>query len=428
MPLQLTPGGSGKMGYMFLGPWRWFDDSMLDCCEPVEKIKANGITFSKVACLAHCNGAEVEAFHTNDSAIDNFRSYVISSSSSGNFHMIVSYNRTILKQTGSGHFSPIGGYHAGKDMVLILDVARFKYPPHWVPLTLLWDAMNTVDEATGFYRGFMLLSRPERASSILYTLSCRHDGWDITAMYLTKEVPQLVTSEEINSIQDILSVIFTSSPSYLSHIIHWVAEVRRKEDESNFISEEERGRLSIKEEVLKQLQETELFKHIIVWLSSGAEFVCNANLDGHNSIDKVASEVCCHDAKVFRGKVGSCNAICCRTTELSSSDCDIVESTTVISGKVIVENSECGVEVLVPYCQRSSGCCNRHHPSVVDALTILILTLPPDTWYHLKNPKLREEFCSIVLTNNLPDLLQHEILHVRKQLHYLVADVCSSST
>lgn len=60
---------------------------------------------------------------------------------------------TIWLQTGTGHFSPIGGYHAGRDMVLILDVARFKYPPHWVPLTLLWDAMNTIDESTGHRRG-----------------------------------------------------------------------------------------------------------------------------------------------------------------------------------------------------------------------------------------------------------------------------------
>lgn len=59
-------------------------------------------------------------------------------------------------QTGSGHFSPIGGYHARRDMALILDVARFKYPPHWIPLTLLWEAMNTIDEATGCYRGYAL--------------------------------------------------------------------------------------------------------------------------------------------------------------------------------------------------------------------------------------------------------------------------------
>ena len=56
-------------------------------------------------------------------------------------------------QTGTGHFSPIGGYHAGQDMALILDVARFKYPPHWVPVKLLWKGMEHVDEATGQHRG-----------------------------------------------------------------------------------------------------------------------------------------------------------------------------------------------------------------------------------------------------------------------------------
>lgn len=60
---------------------------------------------------------------------------------------------TLPLQTGTGHFSPVGGYHAESDMVLILDVARFKYPPHWVPLPLLWEAMNTTDEKTGQQRG-----------------------------------------------------------------------------------------------------------------------------------------------------------------------------------------------------------------------------------------------------------------------------------
>ena len=64
---------------------------------------------------------------------------------------------TAMKQTGTGHFSPIGGYHAGEDMALILDVARFKYPPHWVPVELLWAAMNTTDDSTGLLRGSLLL-------------------------------------------------------------------------------------------------------------------------------------------------------------------------------------------------------------------------------------------------------------------------------
>lgn len=62
-----------------------------------------------------------------------------------------------MYQTGTGHFSPIGGYHAERDMALILDVARFKYPPHWVPLGLLWEAMDTIDESTGLQRGYLHL-------------------------------------------------------------------------------------------------------------------------------------------------------------------------------------------------------------------------------------------------------------------------------
>jgi glutathione gamma-glutamylcysteinyltransferase len=43
-------------------------------------------------------------------------------------------------------------------MVLIMDVARFKYPPHWVPLQILYDAMQPIDEDSGNSRGYMLLS------------------------------------------------------------------------------------------------------------------------------------------------------------------------------------------------------------------------------------------------------------------------------
>lgn len=55
-----------------------------------------------------------------------FRSLVERVCTSGEEHLVVSYSRSTLSQTGDGHFSPIGGYHRGRDEVLILDVARFK--------------------------------------------------------------------------------------------------------------------------------------------------------------------------------------------------------------------------------------------------------------------------------------------------------------
>ena len=67
---------------------------------------------------------------------------------------------------GGGHFSPIGGYHAATDSALVLDVARFKYPPYWVAVPHLWQASLAVDEATGQARGWFRLSAAQRGGAL----------------------------------------------------------------------------------------------------------------------------------------------------------------------------------------------------------------------------------------------------------------------
>lgn len=74
---------------------------MLDCCEPLEKVKEKGISFGKLVCLAHCAGAKVEAFRTNHSTIDNFRSHVLRCSISDDCHVISSYHRGTFKQVST---------------------------------------------------------------------------------------------------------------------------------------------------------------------------------------------------------------------------------------------------------------------------------------------------------------------------------------
>jgi Phytochelatin synthase len=71
---------------------------------------------------------------------------------------VANFSRKVLGQTGDGHFSPIGGYHKDRDLVLIMDVARFKYPPFWVPLEMLWASMAVDDETTKSPRGYFILS------------------------------------------------------------------------------------------------------------------------------------------------------------------------------------------------------------------------------------------------------------------------------
>lgn len=73
-------------------------------------------------------------------------------------HMVVSFHRQSLGQTGIGHFSPIGAYNPERRMALVLDVARFKYPTYWAPVDALWGAMEPIDGDTGFPRGYIMLT------------------------------------------------------------------------------------------------------------------------------------------------------------------------------------------------------------------------------------------------------------------------------
>ncbi|KAA8544136.1 hypothetical protein F0562_022148 [Nyssa sinensis] len=369
---------------------------MLDCCEPLEKVKAKGISFGKVICLAHCAGAKVRAFRTNQSSIDDFR---------------------------TGHFSPIGGYHAGKDMALILDVARFKYPPHWVPLRLLWEAMDTVDEATGFQRGFMLISKLHRAPSLLYTLSCKHESWVSIARYLVDDVPLLLKSEDVKDIKHVISIVLSSLPSNFAEFIKWVAEVRRHEDGGQSLSQEEKGRLSVKEEVLKQVQETGLYKYVTDFLSSEKSCCRIITTSSHeDNLPDIAASVCCQGAGFLAGRSGSSNGFCCRETCVKCFKANGDKSITVVSGTVVNGDSEQGVDVLVPSSQTKSCCgcgpinCTGMHPASNDVLTALLLALPLETWSGIKEEKLLREIYSLVSTENLSSLLQEEVLHLRGQL------------
>jgi len=148
------------------GPWRWFSEELLDCCKPLEEIRLVGLSLDEVACLARCSGAQV-ALHRPGSeyGVERFREHVIEIATRNEpAVLIVNYSRRTLGQTGDGHFSPIGGYHAASDSVLVLDTARFKYPPHWVPVESLFAAMQALDDATGLPRGWIALH--SRATSL----------------------------------------------------------------------------------------------------------------------------------------------------------------------------------------------------------------------------------------------------------------------
>ena len=63
----------------------------------------------------------------------------------------------MLGQGRVGHLSPIAAIEKESDYILILDTAAHKYPPTWVKLSDLYQAMNTQDSSTDKSRGFITI-------------------------------------------------------------------------------------------------------------------------------------------------------------------------------------------------------------------------------------------------------------------------------
>ena len=157
--LQVDPGRVWK------GVWRWYDESLLSCCKPLVDVEKEGIVLEEFVCLARCNGLEAALARPDAGGfpVAAFRDAVADACARTDVVLAASYSRKTLGQTGDGHFSCVGGYDRASDAVLLLDVARFKYPPHWVPLPLLLDAMGRQDAATGRPRGWIRLTRAAEA-------------------------------------------------------------------------------------------------------------------------------------------------------------------------------------------------------------------------------------------------------------------------
>jgi glutathione gamma-glutamylcysteinyltransferase len=198
------------------GGWRYYghEDVLLHrCCFSSAHIQRHGLAVHELAQLARCHGAHVvmkrpipiattSAFGGDTSALsadsattedkneqddeeyftlDDFRNDLISvltttannneddtpNDNHKNTMLVVSFSRAALSQTGDGHYSPVAAYHAATDSVLILDVARFKYPPYWVAVADLYRAMQPRDVVTKKSRAWFLIAASAASSSSL---------------------------------------------------------------------------------------------------------------------------------------------------------------------------------------------------------------------------------------------------------------------
>jgi hypothetical protein len=125
-----------------------------------QTVERQGMTLAELGKLMASYSLRTKIIFSGDSRPEQFRKLAVDNlKQPGNFVLVNYLRKTIGQETG-GHISPLAAYHEGTDRFLILDVSRYKYPPAWVTTEQLWRAMNTVDQASGKTRGFVLVSRP----------------------------------------------------------------------------------------------------------------------------------------------------------------------------------------------------------------------------------------------------------------------------
>ncbi|HTQ48667.1 MAG TPA: phytochelatin synthase family protein [Polyangiaceae bacterium] len=117
-----------------------------------------GMTIDQLADLLQCHPATAHAVHAADTTLADFRALAAKNLATAGDYLIVNYDRAGLGQEHMGHISPLGAYDAKADKFLVLDVARYKYPPVWADAAALFAAMSTDDFVSGKTRGFVVAS------------------------------------------------------------------------------------------------------------------------------------------------------------------------------------------------------------------------------------------------------------------------------
>jgi hypothetical protein len=146
-------------------PYKFFtQDNVLnvetDAILARDVIARQGTTLDQLGALVGHYGLVGEVHHAGDETLDAFRAQARKALSAPGAYVIVNYLRRALGQQIGGHISPLAAYDEKQDRFLILDVARYKYPPVWAPAADLYAAMNTPDIVNGGKtRGYVLVTK-----------------------------------------------------------------------------------------------------------------------------------------------------------------------------------------------------------------------------------------------------------------------------
>ena len=142
-----------------------FTEAVLAHRRPLD-VEKGGNTLEQLEGILGALGVRVDLQFASELDLDPCREMLVGALESPDQRVIVDFNRKMLKQKGSGHFSPLAAYHGGEDRFLLMDVARYKAAPCWVKADMLYEALAGIDSTSQKSRGFLIVHRQDQSAGV----------------------------------------------------------------------------------------------------------------------------------------------------------------------------------------------------------------------------------------------------------------------
>lgn len=134
-------------------------------------------TKEMISCHLSSDSWSVEAYHVDPTliSIEEMRRDLLTALMSPVSRVMINFDRSSVHQHGDGHWSPIGSYSYANDAFLVMDVAKYKYPPAWIPATMLYQSLSTLDScgSWNFPHAQDALSGKKHHSNVKNILGCK---------------------------------------------------------------------------------------------------------------------------------------------------------------------------------------------------------------------------------------------------------------
>ena len=156
MPIK-KPVDPAYAPYAYFTQGNYFTPEVVKVISP-QTVLSQGMTRDEMASTLVQHGVKAKSIAgdtLNDEALRTLLQKALGDD--GQF-VLANYLRATFGQVGGGHWSVLAAYDAQSDSVLILDVAKYKYAPVWVGISMLQKAIATIDTTSNKARGLVIVS------------------------------------------------------------------------------------------------------------------------------------------------------------------------------------------------------------------------------------------------------------------------------